>query len=39
LTDDRYLKALDLLREVMLEQMAQQVDLINQTQSMEKDSL
>jgi ArsR family transcriptional regulator len=39
LTDNRYLKALDLLREVMLEQMAQQVDLINQTQSMEKDSL
>lgn len=39
LTDDRYLKALDLLREVMLDQIAQQADLINQTQSMEKDSL
>ena len=39
LTDDRFLQALDLLREVMLDQMAQQAELINQTQSMEKDSL
>ena len=31
LTDDRFLKALDLLREVMLDQMAKQADLINQT--------
>lgn len=39
LTDERFLKALDLLREVMLDQMAQQAQFINQTQSMEKDSL
>jgi ArsR family transcriptional regulator len=39
LADDRFLQALDLLREVMLDQMAQQADLINQTQLMEKDSL
>ena len=39
LTDHRFLEALDLLREVMLDQMARQVNLINQTQSMEKDSL
>ncbi len=39
LTDDRFLEALDLLRNVMLDQMAQQADLVNQTQSMEKDSL
>ena len=38
LTDDRFLKALDLLREVMLDQLAQQANLINQTQSIEKDS-
>ena len=38
LADDRFLQALDLLREVMLDQMAQQAQLINQTQSMEKDS-
>jgi len=36
LTDQRYLDALDLLREVMLDQMAQQANLINQTQEMEK---
>lgn len=36
LTDKRYIQALDLLREVMLDQMAQQAELINQTQSMEK---
>ena len=28
LTDDRFLQALDLLREVMLDQMAQQAELI-----------
>jgi ArsR family transcriptional regulator len=36
LSDQRYLKALDLLREVMLDQMAQQADFINQTQEMNK---
>jgi DNA-binding transcriptional ArsR family regulator len=35
LADHRFLQALDLLREVMLDQMAHQADLINQTQSME----
>jgi DNA-binding transcriptional ArsR family regulator len=39
LSDDRFLQALDLLREVMLDQMAQQAQFINQTQSMEKDSV
>lgn len=39
LTDLRFLEALDLLRQVMLDQMAQQVDLINQTQSIEKGSI
>ena len=39
LTDDRFPKALDLLRDVMLDQMAEQAQFINQTQSMEKDSL
>ena len=36
LSDPRFIEALDLLREVMLDQMAQQADLINQTQDMEK---
>ncbi len=39
LTDIRYIKALDLLREVMLDQITQQADLVNQTHEMEKDSL
>lgn len=39
LSDDRFLQALDLLREVMLDQMAQQAQLVNQTQSMEQDSI
>jgi ArsR family transcriptional regulator len=39
LTDHRFLKALDLLREVMLDQMAEQADLINQTHEIEKDSV
>jgi len=39
LTDDRYLQALDLLREVMLDQMAEQVNFIHNTQSMEQDGL
>lgn len=39
LTDDRFLKALDLLRQVMLDQMVEQVELINQTQLMEKGSI
>jgi ArsR family transcriptional regulator len=39
LTDHRYLEALDLLRKVMLDQMAQQADLINQTNELEKDSV
>jgi ArsR family transcriptional regulator len=36
LADDRFILALDLLREVMLEQIAQQADLIKQNQSLEK---
>jgi ArsR family transcriptional regulator len=36
LTDERFLEALDLLREVMLDQMAEQVELINQTQIIDK---
>ena len=38
LTDERFLKALDLLREVMLDQMAEQVELINKSQIIEKGS-
>ena len=36
LTDERFIKALDLLRDVMLDQLAQQANLIKQNQSMEK---
>ena len=39
LTDPRYIQALDLLREVMLDQIAHQADLINHTQAMEKEDL
>lgn len=39
LTDDRYIQALDLLREVMLDHIAHQADLINHTQAMEKEDL
>jgi DNA-binding transcriptional ArsR family regulator len=39
LTDERYIKALNLLREVMLDQMAEQVELINHSHIIEKGSL
>ncbi len=39
LTDERFIQALDLLREVMLHQMAEQVELVNQSQKNEKGSL
>jgi ArsR family transcriptional regulator len=38
LSDDRFIQALDLLREVMMDQLAQQVDLIKQTGNMERGS-
>ena len=38
LTDERFLQALDLLREVMLDQMVEQVEMINQSQIIEKGS-
>lgn len=38
LTDQRFLQALDLLREVMLDQMAHQAEIIHQTQAMEGES-
>jgi len=36
LTDDRFIQALDLLREVMLEQLSQQADLLIQNQPNER---
>jgi DNA-binding transcriptional ArsR family regulator len=36
LADDRFIQALDLLREVMLDQLSQQADLIKQNQSNER---
>ncbi len=39
LTDERYIQALDLLREVMLDQMVEQVELINQSHIIEKGSI
>lgn len=39
LTDERYIEALNLLREVMLDQMVEQVELINQSHIIEKGSL
>ena len=39
LTDHRFIEALDLLRAVMLDQITQKAELVNQTQSLEKDSL
>ena len=36
LTDERFIQALDLLREVMLDQLSQQADLIKQNQSNER---
>jgi len=39
LTDQRYIEALDLLREVMLDRMAEQAELIQQTQIIEKGNL
>lgn len=36
LADDRFIQALDLLREVMLEQLSQQADLINKNQPNER---
>jgi len=36
LTDERFILALDMLREVMLDQLSQQADLIKQNQSMER---
>jgi len=36
LTDERFIHALDLLREVMLDQLSQQADLIKQNQSNER---
>lgn len=36
LTDDRFIQALDMLREVMLDQLSQQADLIKQNQAMER---
>lgn len=35
LSDNRFIQALDLLREVMLDQLSQQAELIKQNQSME----
>ncbi|MFL7813673.1 MAG: ArsR/SmtB family transcription factor [Anaerolineales bacterium] len=39
LTDERYIKALNLLREVMLDRMVEQVELINHSHIIEKGSL
>ena len=39
LADDRFIQALDLLREVMMDQLAQQADLIKQNENMERGSL
>jgi ArsR family transcriptional regulator len=39
LADMRYIQALDLLREVMLDQMVEQVELINQSHIIEKGSV
>jgi ArsR family transcriptional regulator len=39
LEDDRFIKALDILREVMLEQLADQADLVQSNQLMEKGDL
>ena len=39
LSDDRFIQALDLLREVMMDQLAQQADLIKQNETMERGSL
>ena len=36
LADERFIQALDLLREVMLDQLSQQADLIKQNQSNER---
>ena len=36
LTDDRFIQALDLLREVMLDQLSKQANLIKQNQSHER---
>ena len=36
LADDRFIQALDLLREVMLDQLSEQADLIKQNQSNER---
>ena len=36
LADDRFIQALDLLREVMLDQLSQQADLIKQNQTNER---
>ncbi len=36
LADERFVQALDLLREVMLEQLSQQADLIKHNQSIER---
>ena len=36
LADERFIQALDMLREVMLDQLAQQADLIKHNQSMER---